>query len=182
MTSPNHPAFDRVGNLYVSDSGQWDCSDGCIWRIWPGGEAEVATEQDLPFPNGLALSPDGRELYVVLSNLPGVSKMAVADDGRLGTPETVVKMPRTVPDGLAFDALGNLIVSCYAPSAIYRLTPQGELELLVEDWRNITLASPTTIAFCGPNLSQVVATNLARWHLSRAWMPVSGSPLWYPEL
>jgi gluconolactonase len=182
MMSPNYPVFDRAGNLYVSDSGRWDGSDGCLFRIWPGGEAEVATDQTLPFPNGLALSPDGRYLYVALSNLPGVSRMEIDEDGQLGPLETVVEMPVTVPDGLAFDTGGNLYISCYTPDSIYRLTPEGELALLVEDWRSVVLSSPTNIAFCGPDLLQLVTANLARWHLTRAWMPVAGSLLSYPDL
>jgi gluconolactonase len=182
MMSPNEPVFDRGGNLYVSDSGRWDGSDGCLFRIWPGGEAEVATDLTLPFPNGLALSPDGRHLYIALSNLPGVAKAEIGESGQLGPLETVVEMPRTVPDGLAFDAGGNLFVSCYTPDSIYRLTPEAELALLVEDPRSVVLSSPTSIAFCGPDLSQLVTANLARWHLTRAWMPAAGNPLFYPDL
>jgi gluconolactonase len=182
MMSPNYPVFGRAGNLYVSDSGRWDGSDGCLFRIWPGGEAEVATDRTLPFPNGLALSPDGRHLYVALSNLPGVVRAEIDGEGQLGPLETVVEMPRTVPDGLAFDTAGNLYISCYTPDQIYRLTPEGELALLVEDWRGTVLSSPTNIAFCGPDLLQLVTANLARWHLTRAWMPVAGSPLFYPDL
>src|SRR6478609_10641666 len=31
MVTPNYPAFDAAGNLYVSDSGTWYGNDGCIF-------------------------------------------------------------------------------------------------------------------------------------------------------
>ena len=30
MVTPNYPAFDSAGNLYVSDSGSWHGDDGCF--------------------------------------------------------------------------------------------------------------------------------------------------------
>ncbi len=182
MVTPNYATFDKAGNLYVSDSGEWDQANGCIFRIKPGGETEVVNDEPLPFPNGLALSPDGTELYIVLSNLPGVGKVQIRPDGQVGPMEQVVEMPQAIPDGLAFDELGNLYISCYTPDRIYCLTPGGELVLVVDDWRSVTLSSPTNIAFCGTDLSTLVVASLARWHLTKGQMPISGSPVCYPNL
>lgn len=182
MVAPNYPAFDRAGNLFISDSGNWDQGDGCIFCIRPGGRTEVATRKSLLFPNGLAFHPDGTELYLVLSNLPGVGKVVVDENARVGPVEIVVKMERAIPDGLAFDVEGNLYISCYTPDRIYRLTPQGDLTPLVEDWRSVILSSPTNIAFCGRDLSTLVVASLSRWHLAKAEMPIPGSPLFYPGL
>ena len=41
MRLPNYPVFDDAGNLFVSDSGDWGMKNGWIWRIRPGGEAEI---------------------------------------------------------------------------------------------------------------------------------------------
>ena len=181
-SSPNYPVFDAAGNLYVSDSGGWDESNGCLFRVKPGGETELLNDDPMPFPNGLALSPDGRELYMVLSNLPGVGKFPIGDDGQIGSLETVVKIPDTVPDGLAFDREGNLYISCYTPSQIYRLTPDGDLALLAEDRRHTTLSSPTNIAFGGRDLSTLLVASLGRWHLCKATMAIAGQPVHYPDL
>ena len=50
MRVPNYPVFDRAGNLYVSDSGAWARRDGCIWRVRPGGKAEIWDRQASDFP------------------------------------------------------------------------------------------------------------------------------------
>lgn len=183
MLTPNYPVFDAAGNLYVSDSGAWDQANGCLFRVKPGGETELVNDDPLPFPNGLALSPDGHELYMVLSNLPGVGKFQISESGQVGSVEMVVELPQTVvPDGLTFDSQGNLYISCYAPDYIYRLTPNGDLALLADDPRRTTLSSPTNIAFCGRDLSTLVVASLGRWHLCKAQIGVSGHPVRYPNI
>ena len=182
MITPNYPVFDRAGNLYVSDSGEWDEENGCIFRIAPGGETQMVSERNLPFANGLALNLDDTALYIALSNQPGVAKMTIHPDGQLSPLERVVDMPKTVPDGLAFDRDGNLYISCYTPDQIYCLTTAGDLILLVEDWRSVVLSSPTNIAFCGPDLSTLVVASLSRWHLTKGSMPIPGNPLHYPAV
>jgi gluconolactonase len=128
----------------------------------------------------MALHPDGSRLYVVLSNLPGVVSLALGDDGALGPPQTVVELPRHVPDGLAFDGAGNLYVACYTPDVIYRLSPEGDLAVLVEDWESTTIATPTNIAFAGPERRTLIVASLSRWHLTKGEMPIAGARLQYP--
>ena len=57
---PNYPAFDAKGNLYVCDSGDWHGDNGMIYRIRPGGEAEVWDRRPKEFPNGLCMGPGRR--------------------------------------------------------------------------------------------------------------------------
>ena len=182
MVTPNYPVFDAEGNLYVSDSGSWKGSDGALYRVRPGGATDLIAPGVTAFPNGLALAPDGGHLYVVLSNLPGVVRFPLGADGAVGSPETVVELPRHVPDGLAFDVEGNLYVACYTPDVIYRVSPSGRVELLAEDWESVVFATPTNIAFCGPERRTLVVASLSRWHLTKGEMPVAGQPLHYPKL
>jgi gluconolactonase len=114
--------------------------------------------------------------------MPGVVKLPIGADGKLGEPEKVVELPGTVPDGVAFDVKGNLFISCYTPDIIYKLSPSGELAVLAQDPLRVTFASPTNIAFCGEDRRTLVVANLARWHLSKAEMPDAGQPLHYPKL
>jgi gluconolactonase len=179
---PNFPVFDAAGNLYVSDSGGWKEFGGCLFRIRPGGETEIVGEGLEAFPNGMALHPDGDRLYVVLSNLPGVVSLDLHEDGSVGSPRTVVELPRTVPDGLAFDVEGNLYIACYTPDVIYRLTPGGQLAVLAEDWESVTFATPTNIVFAGPGRETLVVASLSRWHLTKGPMPIAGAALQYPKL
>lgn len=182
MRTPNYPVFDDAGHLYVSDSGSWHGHDGCLFRARPGGETEVVGEGLAAFPNGMALHPDGTRLYVVLSQLPGVVSVALEPGGGVGRPQPVVELPRTVPDGLAFDEAGNLYVSCYTPNVIYRLSPGGDLATLAEDWEGVTFATPTNVAFCGADRRTLVVASLSRWHLTKGEMPIAGSRLRYPKL
>jgi gluconolactonase len=182
LVNPNYPVFDKQGNLYVTSSGHWKQSDGCTFRIRPGGETEVVDTAASNFPNGCCLSADDRALYVVQSLMPGVVKLPIGADGKLGAPSKVVELPGTVPDGVAFDVQGNLYISCYTPDIIYKLSPKGELQVLAHDVLRVTFASPTNIAFCGEDRKTLVVANLARWHLSKAAMPVAGQALNYPKI
>jgi sugar lactone lactonase YvrE len=182
MKIPNYPAFDQRGNLYVSDSSDWDGANGCIYVIRPGGETQVLTESNLRFPNGLALSPDGSELFFIESNMPGVSKARILPDGRLVASEPVVEMPYIVPDGLAFDVERNLYISCYVPHRVYRLTPQSRLEVTFDDWQGNLLNAPTNMAFAGVDMRTMVFGNVGGTWLTKAVMPVPGVAIPCPKL
>ena len=180
---PNYPAFDREGNLYVCDSGDWSADNGLLYKIRPGGEAEVWRRDARTFPNGLCMGPDGDCLYVAMSqNPPRVDRIEIEPDGSAGATETVIEFPRTVPDGVAFDTDGNLYTTMYRPDIIYRLTPAGKLDVLAEDWAGTLIAAPTNVAFCGAGLDVLVSANLGRWHLTRYETGATGLPLNYPDL
>lgn len=179
MRVPNYPVFDPVGNLYVSDSGGWGNHDGCVFLVRPGGTTEVLAADLGAFPNGLALDATGETLYVVLSNLPGVVTVDLRPGQDLAV-RTLVELPRHVPDGLAFDEDGNLYISCYTPDVIYRLAPDGALAIVADDWASVTFATPTNIAFCGPERRTLVVASLSRWHLTKGEMPIAGQRLNYP--
>jgi gluconolactonase len=182
MQTPNYPVFDQHGNLYVSDSGTWPEGGGCIFRINADGNTEVWSTDAPSFANGLALSPDGSHLYVVESVLPGVSRIPIQADGTAGPAETVVKLPQTVPDGLAFDQEGRLYISCYRPDRIYTLEPDGSLHVFADDYQGTILAGPTNVAFGGQNMSTLFIASLGRWHIGRTQVQVPGARLHYPLL
>jgi len=182
MLLPNYPVFDEAGNLFVSASGDWDGNNGCIFRIQPNGNTALVSDTTLPFVNGLALHPTDRMLYAVLSNMPGVVRFPIDDQGQLGTQQHVVDLPRNVPDGLAFDIDGNLYIACYTPDRIYRLTNAGKLDILLEDWRHIALCSPTNIAFYGEDLTKLVIGSLGSTNLMSIDMPIAGHRVNYPTL
>ena len=183
FTTPNYPAFDGEGNLYVCDSGEWKAGDGLIYRIRTGGDTEVWDRSLKEFPNGLCLGPDGKHLYVAMSlNPPRVDRIKIEADGNAGLIETVVELPMTVPDGVAFDTDGNLYVSMYRPDVIYRRTPSGQLDVLAEDFEGTLIAAPTNIAFCGRNRDVLLSANIGRWHITRYEVGATGHPLSYPDI
>jgi gluconolactonase len=179
--TPNWPVFDRSGNLYFSDSGAWKQHDGLVFKILPDGQTTVWSREAHHFTNGMALNPEETYLYIVESLLPGISRIAINDDGSAGEYEVVVRLDGNVPDGVAFAEDGTLFIACYYPSRIYRFTPDGDLDLFAEDPEHVTLSSPCNLAFAGPNRDLLVASSLGRWHLAAANIGVRGAPLNYPR-
>ena len=182
MRVPNYPAFDRQGNLFVSDSGAWAQEDGFVWRIRPGGLCEVWDRQARGFTNGLCLAPDDEALIVVESSPPCIARIPIRSDGSAGQREVLIELPRTVPDGVAFDSEGRLYISVYTPSIIYRLNRDGSLVTLYEEWERFLLDSATNIAFAGPDMKTLLVANLDGRKLLRAPVEVPGRALNYPPV
>jgi gluconolactonase len=184
MIAPNYLSFDRAGNLYVTDCGDWKADNGSIWCIAPDGSSKVIETASSQFPNGCAVSPDGRYLYVAMSlNTPRVIRIPIADGSRTGDAEIVVELPHTVPDGLAFCADGSLLIACYRPDTIFRLQPDGVLTVLMEDYEGTLLGAPTNVCFGGADLSILFWANLGRWHVGmNRNVGLKGAPLFYPDL
>jgi gluconolactonase len=180
MRVPNWGAFDGDGNYYVSDSGDWDESNGWLWVVRPGGRTEVWTEETADFPNGLAVAPDGSRVYVVESIPARIVEIPIESDGSAGPRKVLCDLGMAVPDGIAVADDGSLIVACYRPDVIYRWHPDDGLTVLAGDPRGVVLAAPTNVAFTGENLELLVVPNLGRWHLTRGRTGVRGTPLFYP--
>jgi len=176
LKTPNFSVFDSEGNLYFSDSGDWDEVNGWVYRLRPNGKPEVFTGP-FAFANGLSLSADERFLYVVQSTRDNVMRVEILPDGRAGKPKVYASGLHRVPDGAALDANGNLLVTCYASDNLYKVTPAGKVSLLAYDPQGTMIARPTNIAFGGPNFDQMYVANLGRWHISRAPAGVRGQLL-----
>ena len=177
LKQPNYSVFDSQGNLYVSDSGEWSTSSGCIVRFDSRGKGTIFLEPPQPFPNGMALSPDERFLFIAQSHTDDVLKVEIREDGTAGQQEVYARGLERVPDGLAFDTAGNLYVSCYASDNIFRVTPLGQVSQLAYDRAGTILARPTNIAFGGPSNDYLYVANLGRWHINRVHLGIAGQPL-----
>jgi gluconolactonase len=159
----NYPAFDRQGNLYLSDSGDWSENiNGQIYRIPPGGgEARLWFPDPVYTPNAIALDEAEEFLYFVDSYGSGVARIAIMKDGSAGSLEYVAYIPHHVPDGIAFDEEGNLWISCHRPDVIYILNLKTRrLEVFAEDWRGEALRAPTDVAFAGSDREVLLAASL----------------------
>jgi gluconolactonase len=174
---PNYGVFDSSGNLFVSDSGEWTKSSGCIVRFDSRGRGKVFLDGPQPFPNGLALSADERFLFVAQSHTDEVLQVEIRKDGSAGERQVYATGLERVPDGLAFDVAGNLYVSCYASDNIYQVSPRREVKLVAYDRAGTTLARPTNIAFGGLEGDELYVANLGRWHISRAKLGIKGQLL-----
>ena len=171
---PNFPAFNASGDLFVSDSHEFRVPGPGIVRLDPDGNGEVWHAGPFDFANGLAFSADGSLLYVAETFRHTISVIEVAPDGTAGATRDLVHLPGAYPDGLAVAEDGSVLVGCYQPSQVLRITPAGAVELVGEDVSAHLLAHPTNIAFLGDAL---VAANLGRWHLTRIELGLRGVPL-----
>ncbi len=178
LITPNYSAFGADGTLYFTDSGNWESHDGRILHVTTEGHVGVFSELLPRFPNGCAVTPDGRWLWVVESLGPTVSRFDLRDGG---TPETVVRLHGHVPDGLAFTAEGGVLISCYRPDRIYHLDATGNIEVVAQDPHGTLIAAPTNVCFVGERLDRVVSANLGRWHLTILELDLIGAPLHRPK-
>jgi len=179
---PNGLVFAADGTLYFSDSGEWQEDDGRIYAVSPAGQTRIWSTAATAFPNGLALDPDGRWLYVAESALPGVTRIEVLADGSAGEREVLAQMPDTFPDGVTLTDDGQLLIGCYAPDVIFELRPGGAPKVLAQDTIRMTLNSPVNCTFGGPDADVLVVSNLGRKHLCRAELGIRGAPTNYPLL
>jgi gluconolactonase len=176
LERPNYAAFAPDGTLYFSDSGTWERNDGRVYRLGPDNVLELFST-DLPrFPNGCAVTPDGRWLWMVESYVPTVNRF----DLRTGSVEEVLRLDGTVPDGVAFTDDGGVVVSCYRPDRIVHIDAAGAVDVVADDPQGTILGAPTNIVFVGERRDRLVAANLGRWHLTLLDVGLRGAPLHYP--
>ena len=168
---PNYPAFAPDGRLYVSDSGSFVEPSGRVVAIDAKGVTIDVSPRPLAFANGIAI--DGTTLWIVESSAPGVSSMSID-----GGPLTMrIPMERCVPDGLAFDAEGGLLISCYQPNQLWRWSAAGGLELVFEDWSGEFILSPTNVAFYGDDLGRLALASLCGHDIVTIKAPIVGRPI-----
>lgn len=180
MTTPNWGAFGPDGTYYVSDSGVWKARDGRIYVV-RRGETRVWTDETVDFPNGLAVTPDGAELWVLESTPGRLVAFDIRPDGRAGPRRLLIELPGTVPDGIAFATDGSILIACYRPDMVLRWHAGEGLQVVGEDPEGTILAAPTNCAFVGPELDTILVPNIGRWHVTRFRVPgLSGVPLFYP--
>jgi len=172
---PNWPAFSPDGSLWFSDSGSPEAPDGLLVRVPPGGgDGEVQNLGALHFPNGLAVAQDGA-LYLLESYRPRVS---VVRAGRL---DQICELPGVVPDGIAVDSEGGLVIACYHPFRLLYVPAGGRTaETLLDDPRALRLAMPTNVCFYGEGLGHLAIAGLGGREILSLDVGIPGAPLHYP--
>jgi gluconolactonase len=151
--SPNDVVVDPAGRiwftdpLYALDRSTMEHPDEAVYRIDTTGKVtRVITQPAIGRPNGLAITPDGKTLYVIDSNYiqPDANRKIwafdIAADGSAVKQRLVYDFGRgRGGDGMRLDSKGNLWVcagvsaprtaneSADVPTGVYVITPQGEL-------------------------------------------------------
>ena len=90
-----------------------------------GGVREVADE--LIFPNGTALTPDGRTLILAESFANRLTAFDVAEDGGLSNRRVWADLGNHTPDGVCLDSCGAVWAGSPMTGAFVRVREGGEL-------------------------------------------------------
>lgn len=156
FNSPNDLVYDKSGNLYFTDppyglEGKNDdpkkeLDFNGVYLLRKSGELVLLTKE-FTYPNGVALSPDEKTLYVAQSDPKAaiVKAMDVKPDGTVTNSRVLfdatglVGGRKGLPDGLKVDTRGNLFV-----------TGPGGVLILSKDGKHLgTIATGEATANCG---------------------------------
>ena len=108
------------------------CNDGFIVLLDASGARIVA--DGLGYTNECALDPSGQWLYVNETFGRKLSRFAIAANGDLGAKEVVTTFGHgTFPDGLAFDATGDVWVVSIISNRVIRVAKDGAQSIWLED-------------------------------------------------
>ncbi|MBL4801907.1 MAG: SMP-30/gluconolactonase/LRE family protein [Emcibacter sp.] len=126
------------GNLYVDDTGvrpfhgEKMGPGGRIILVKPNGEISVAAE-NLGFPNGITISPDGKTLYLAETIIGAVHAYDISEDGSLTNRRLHVDLSdrhegqKGFPDGMGIDDEGGIWICLVFNNYIERYNAAGEL-------------------------------------------------------
>lgn len=135
--APNDLVVDDQGGIYFTDSVR---HRGQVFYIGKNGREKRVLSQ-LDYPNGIALSPDGRCIFVAESYTNRILVAELLEPGVIQQPFEVFidlpanpkppdpkNMPSTanLPDGIAFDNLGRLWVAHYGMGALQVVSRSGD--------------------------------------------------------
>jgi len=134
LNSPNDLVLDRAGRIYFTDPryGRRDDMEMKIegvYRIDPDASITRIID-DLKKPNGIAISPDGKTLYVADNGADLVQAYPLREDGSIG-PGRVLARLTGGPDGMTVDRTGRLYVT--GPAGVWVFEPRrGRLLGIIE--------------------------------------------------
>ena len=172
----NDLVFDAEGNLYFTDQGQSGLHDpsGRLYRLRPNGQLDLLLN-NVPSPNGVALSPDGRVLYLAVTRGNCVWRVPLLPDGSVAkVSQFFTSYGPSGPDGLAVDAQGRLLVANPGLGYVWVLNSRAEP---VQVLRGVPGSSTTNLAFGGADGQTLYVTDSTQGRILRASMEVPGLAL-----
>jgi gluconolactonase len=124
----NDVALDRVGNIYFTDpSGSSRANPvGGVYRFSTDRKL-TQLDRELAFPNGLAVCPDQRHLYVVEMLANRLVVYDLSPDGAVSNKRTFHQYPSGNSDGMGFDEYSRLWVTRPDNNCVDIFSESGEL-------------------------------------------------------
>jgi len=125
----NDMVVDEQGRAYVGNFG-FDLHAEAPFRpaelvlVPPDGPPRIVAD-DLAFPNGCVITPDGRTLVVGESGGARLTAFTVAADGSLGERRVWALLESAVPDGICLDAEGAIWVASPVGNEVLRVQEGG---------------------------------------------------------
>ncbi len=172
----NDLVFDSRGNLYFTDQGQTGLHDptGRLYRLRPNGQLDLLLN-NVPSPNGVALSPDERVLYLGVTRGNQVWRVPLLDDGSVSKVSAFfTSYGPSGPDGLAVDETGRVIVANPGLGLVWVLNHRAEPEQV---WASCAGASLTNVAFGGAARKTLYCTESVTGSVLKAELEHAGLPL-----
>ena len=82
---------------------------------------------NLKYPNGLAVTPDQKQLIVAETMTNRILAFSLTSDGRLEGQRTLYQFPNSSVDGIMFDEYGRLWVARWDNGTVAVITLDGKL-------------------------------------------------------
>jgi sugar lactone lactonase YvrE len=131
----NDLVVDANGNAYVNSIGfdfpGGEPAPGLIALVTPDGVVRVVGD-DLAFPNGMAITPDGATLIVAESYGNRLTAFDIAQSGGLGDRRVWAETGDDHPDGICVDADGAVWYADVGNRHCVRIREGGEVLATVE--------------------------------------------------
>jgi sugar lactone lactonase YvrE len=127
----NDMVVDGQGRAYVGNFG-FDFAHGeppkpaALALVTPDGAVSVAAD-DLMFPNGTVITPDGATLIVGETFGRRLTAFDVAADGTLSNRRVWADLDRVTPDGICLDEAGGIWVADPTHHQCVRVVEGGEI-------------------------------------------------------
>ena len=127
----NDMVVDTKGRAYVGNFGfdfvaRQTPRSTCLILVQPDGRARVVAD-DLLFPNGTVITPDGRTLIIGESYASRLSAFDIGDDGSLSGRRVWAALDGATPDGISLDAEGAIWLASPTSREVLRVREGGEV-------------------------------------------------------
>jgi sugar lactone lactonase YvrE len=131
----NDIVVDAAGNAYVNNIGfdfpEGEPGPGIVALVTPEGSVRVVAD-DLAFPNGMAITPDGGQLIVAESYGNRLTSFEIGRQGDLGNRRVWAEAGDDHPDGICIDTEGAVWYADVGNRHCVRVREGGEVLGTVE--------------------------------------------------